>query len=365
MEYLNDLNEKLKMDETGIIYHSIFTDCPELVCGSPFFGVKRNFSKFSSETIREINDLTFTSFGSEDARKKLANNFLGNLDIPTGCCIRFKTNSDRIILKAAVRRNCDIMKATLWCSSGFDIYVRPEGESKWIHKNIIGPMTGHDKFAECSGVPAGGDVMIYLPVYNQVTECFIGSRAPLEPIAAYRHPVPLAFYGNSGTQGASATRPGLTHFNIISRELDIAIANYSASNGCHGQLSVAKTIGEINICALVIDYSHNASSAQELKATHERFYLEIRKYHPYIPVIFLTTPYIPEQYPYREFDAVIHETFNNAKARGENVYLIQISNLLDEYGMDLTTVDHTHHTDFGMNIIAQEIEKILIKALGL
>lgn len=360
MEYLTQINQSLKsINEDGIKYYNVFSDCPDLLHGIPLFSVFGEVKKYSFGTINEMEIGTFSKFGNNAYRTSVQSDFLNNVNSATGCCLRFKTTASQIVFRVHLKRRWDYLRMTLWCSSGFDVYIRQENEVEWKHKTVFGPNTGYNMFAESIGLPENVECMIFLPLYNQIYELYIGSRAELQPIRDYRNPVPIAFYGNSITQGAAASRSGNAFCNIVSRQLDSAIVNYSVSSGCHGQISVAKTIGEINISAMVIDYSRNAYSAQHFEQTHEKFYLELRKYHPTIPVIFLTTVFTNFQKSYKSFDQVIYQTYEKAKQRGENVYIINVMELLQNFGFDVVTVDGAHLNDAGMLIVADAITDII------
>lgn len=366
MEYLSNIDQPLKkIGESGIQYFNILKDFPYLLYGIPLFSVHKELVKFSYETMEEMENGGFSEFGNEQYKKVIKNDFNNNAFNTSGCCIRFKTHSNKIIIKASLKRRWDYLKMNLWCSSGFDVYERRTSNKRWIHKTVVGPNTGGAIFAEKIDITCDLEYMIFLPLYNQIYELLIGSNEPIEVIEEYKNPIPIVFYGNSITQGASASRSGNAFCNIVSRKLDSAIVNYSASSGAHGQLSVARTIGSINISAIVIDYSRNAYNEQDLYLTHEKFYMELRKYHPNIPVIFLTTVCTNFQISYQNFDHIIYETYNHAKARGENVFIINVMELTKKIGYDVTTVDGAHLTDAGMFLVADAISEILSKELNL
>ncbi|MDD4644046.1 MAG: SGNH/GDSL hydrolase family protein [Bacilli bacterium] len=80
------------------------------------------------------------------------------------------------------------------------------------------------------------------------------------------------------TQGASASRPGLSYSNIISRELNCEILNYGFSGNANLKDQVARIIfRNKNIDLIIIDDEANAGMSDNLVNRLDRFYQVIKE----------------------------------------------------------------------------------------
>ena len=68
---------------------------------------------------------------------------------------------------------------------------------------------------------------------------------------------PLVFYGTSITQGGCASRPGLAHTNIISRELGYECINLGFSGNGHLESSVGAIMSDIDASLYVVECMYN------------------------------------------------------------------------------------------------------------
>ena len=115
----------------------------------------------------------------------------------------------------------------------------------------------------------------------------------------------------------------------------------------------------------VMDYDHNAPSIEHLQATHGKMFDAIRAAQPDLPILILCSPkyFLNDEFQIRA--QIIYNTYQKAKARGdENVYFITGRELMNLVG-DNGTVDKCHPTDSGFfsmaYAMAPVIEKILYK----
>lgn len=346
MEYLVKIKDNLKtISEQYIKYVNIF-ESTDLVYGAPFWEFGEGFRKYSSVTSSQIENL------SDKNAKREFENLKRNT---SGCFLRFQTEAEKLILKAQVRRRFDYKKMNLYDSSGFDVYEVDNG--KYMHIGVYAPTSGKDIFAIEFLHKPGTEIVIYLPLYNEVLALYIGAAYPLKAVQTVDGP-PVIFYGNSITQGASASRSGNSFCNIVSRRLNKEIYNYSVSSCCKGFLSVADTIGKLNASAIIIDYSRNAYSVKGLK-NYQDFYYRIRKKHPNIPIIFMTTSNFSETTEYDGYDDIIYATYKNAKEMQHKVAILNQKALFSIKEYDLISVDGIHYSDMGMYKIANELCRLL------
>ncbi len=201
-------------------------------------------------------------------------------------------------------------------------------------------------------------ITINMPSYSGIKTMNVGiaSNAKISHAPDYSLEKPVVFYGSSITNGAAASRPGMTYEARVSRELDVSYINLGFGGLCKGEPQMADYIASLDMSVFVMDYDHNAKTVEYLAATHEPFFRTVRKSHPDIPVVFISRPnYSPD---IDERFAVIKATYDNAKAGGdENVYLIDGREFFGANN-DLT-VDTVHPTDIGFYFMAKRISEEL------
>ena len=116
--------------------------------------------------------------------------------------------------------------------------------------------------------------------------------------------------------------------------------------------------------ALVYAYDHNAPTVEHLAATHEPMYLNVRASHPDIPVIFITRPGIRYNGDEVARRNVVLQTYNNAKARGENVHFVDGETIFAIFGGDGGSVDGCHPNDLGFACVAAALDPIFKEIYG-
>ena len=255
--------------------------------------------------------------------------------------------------------------------SGFDLYRRLDGQEREIYVTTfitpVGPEEITLSYDRLDGQMA--DYTINMPLYDQVYDFYIGIKkdaALLPPERPYRFENPVVYYGSSITQGGCACRPGNAYQAIITRDLNIDHINLGFSGSAKGEPEIAEHIASLEMQAFVCDYDHNAPSLEHLQNTLPNFYRTIRRKHPDLPIIFITKPDIllkPETCtPRRDF---IRSVYEDAKAKGENVYFIPGEELFAGDHWDDCTVDGCHPNDLGFFRMAKRIGAELQKALNI
>ena len=348
LEYLSDINQSLKtISEKDVKYINIYKT-EGILYGAPNWDYNKSFSKFTPRIDAEMNSLTDKEFRTYI---KLGKN-------TSGCFLRFRTDSNIIIIKAHVRRKYDFGRLTLNNSSGFDVY-EVDDEGNYYHKKIIACRTGENIFADQIIHNKDREVHIYLPASNEIEALYIGAKKRIRCSESVKEP-PIIFYGNSITQGGSASRSGNTFCNIISRRLDNEIYNLSVSMCCKGFGSVAKYIGKFNARAIVIDFTRNADNVNYLEMRYQKFYDILREYHKDTKIILMDTSNYNDDIHYNEYNQVVYETYNKSIEMGHNTYLLKQRDLFNEDEYDLATVDGIHYTDYGMYKIADAICELIV-----
>lgn len=350
MEYLESTKNNLKsITEDNITYFNLY-EYPELFYGNINISDKTNFSKYDNSIQDEMKNF-----------QKIAYNEMKQYhDAPTGVRLRFHTDSSRIIFKIRLRRSTDFHKMNHFNSSGFDVYIL--NDEDYAYHSTFSPNPGHNIFAHEIKTEDGSDYCIFLPNYNSIEEIYMGidSDSTFESLDYPESKVlPIIFYGNSVTQGASASRSANSLPNITSRRLNRDIINISCSSCCRGTHSVADLIGKLNAHAIVIDYTLDAYDENIFRRTHESFYKRIREYHPDKKIIFLTSENFNFWKVYDKYDEIVENTYYNAKRKNENVEIIRLQEIFDDDEYDYICVDKRHYTDYGMYKVADKICELL------
>lgn len=215
------------------------------------------------------------------------------------------------------------------------------------------------------------DVTIFLPrneiIRDVVIEIEDGTH--LEAPTPYRYPLPLLLYGNSVTEGACCSKAANSYAALLSRWMDLDYINFGFSGSACGELALADYINTIPMGLMIMDYDHNAPSAEFLQQTHEPFFRRIRQKHPDLPIVLMTASNVDWCPECTQRQAIIRATYENALASGDqNVYLVNGADLWDIGNRADCTADRVHPNDLGMyhtaEVLRPVIEGILRKQYG-
>lgn len=289
----------------------------------------------------------------------------------SGGRIRFKTDSQRFILRCTwnVCGRMDHMPLT--GSSCFDLYVNG------VFHNVFRPGVGADGKAPLpldQGYESTisfpdrqmRDILIHFPLYNNITDVRLALEedAQLLPGEEYLPEKPVVYYGSSITQGGCASHGGNAYPAIIARQLNMDYINLGFSGNCKAEVEMANYIAGLEMSVFVYDYDHNAPTPQYLAETHERLFKTLRKAQPELPVVMISRADHPSNEDAYARKAIIRQTYDNAVAAGDqNVYFLDGETFYQNVGVDLCTVDGCHPTDLGFWCMAVSIGDQLKKIL--
>lgn len=280
--------------------------------------------------------------------------------------IRFKTDSDEIAIFVNAPKLFHVSKTTRLSDGGFDVYSFENEAYKYIGSLI--PPGGNCEYFEASvKLPDRNlrDITINFPTFGEFESLLVGLKkdAVLLEGENYRNENPIIYYGSSITQGQCASRPGYTYEAIISRHFNCDYRNLGFSGNARGDITLAEYISSQPMCLFVMDYDHNSPTTETLKQTHERFFLEIRKNNPKVPVIIISKTDTPFSQTERENISkrreIIYKTYENALKRGDkNVYFINGNDafkIAKSMGIspDDCTIDGCHPNDMGYACMAK------------
>lgn len=289
----------------------------------------------------------------------------------SGAHIAFKTTSQSIKFYVELARISVHPHMTNLAESGLDIYLKHN--DKWVFYRSIMPTACKKEYEQTIDFfdHELKEIIVYLPLYNEIIESkiIIDDDQMFEPLDLNYKKQGLV-YGTSITQGACASRSGLSYTSIISRKLSHHIFNYGFSGQGLGEHIMATMIASIpNLDYIVIDYEANAGAVNRLKQSLPMLIETIRKSYIDIPIFIITRVKTALSF----FDGKIEEKRNDLlnfqktlikNLNDENLYIIDGSKIFKE-SIDDYTVDGIHFNDLGFHIFAKYIIDKIDKTLKL
>lgn len=281
----------------------------------------------------------------------------------SGGRVRFKTDSSYIAISAKM---CNIGKMDHFAitgSGGFDMYVRVDGQDKFnsTFRPPFGFADGYESVFEFNSSQMR-EITINFPLYSDVCGLYIGleEKAKIQAPTPYVNKKPIVYYGHSMTQGGCASRPGNSYPSIISRRLNMDFINLGFSGSARGEKEMAEYIASLDMELFVYDYDHNAPSWEHLQNTHEAMFKIIRKAHPTLPIIMMTSTSMERCQDNRaKRHEIIYQTYKNALDSGDkNVYFWNADREFAPYS-EYGTVEGCHPNDHGFVGIATSLEKLI------
>ena len=275
--------------------------------------------------------------------------------------VRFRTSSGKLAFYVENIGPFNMNHMPQTGISGIDVYVNGVFSASFRpaavgNVSFEGEMTLNGKV---------NNIEIGMPLYNGVKHLYIGvvKGKKVLPAKPYKVEKPVVYYGSSITQGGCASRPGNSYQGFISRHLNADYINLGFSGNAKGEKTMAEYIAALDMSVFVMDYDHNAPTADHLEATHEPFFRIIRSAHPDLPVIFVSRPNVTLAEDDRR-RAIIKKTYDNAVAAGDwNVWFVDGRTLFGKADRNDCTVDGCHPNDLGFYRMAQAIEPAVKEAL--
>ena len=289
-----------------------------------------------------------------------------------GVMARFCTDAREIRIRASFPPDeCRMGHMTCTGVLGFDLYMGPPGAKTFVkttrfnysenqyNVTIFGP----------EKESAMREFTLHFPLYAHPDKVEIGltQGAKLQKPAPWKDPRPVVVYGTSIQQGGCATRPGMSHTNIMSRMLNRPFLDLAFSGSGKGEPAIAEIIAGIeNPAMLILDYDANAH-ADGLRNTLSNFIDILRKKHPLVPILLVSRlPFAEEfktkyQYTNERLElTLIHleELKKRRESGDENIHFLDGMTL---YGPEPweCTVDGVHATDLGFSRIAHNMAPVI------
>jgi lysophospholipase L1-like esterase len=297
-----------------------------------------------------------------------------------GISVRFSSNSSKIKIRWTLNSNVNISHMTPISSKGFDLYAYVD--NKWQFVGIAKPSgTIQNEATVIIGMEANNrEYLLNLPLYDGVSSIEIGIdketsiSKPIQKIIDKSYPI--VFYGTSITQGASASRPGLTYPALLQRYFNKEVINLGFSGNGKFEKEIAVYIMTANPSVIILDCTPN-SPADTIRKNLPELIDFIRSVNDTTP-IFLVESIMRDFAFFKKGDKTTFGTLNfindqnkalkqvyKEKTKKEkNIYYVSSENLI---GKDHeSTIDGTHFNDLGhyraYELLRQEIEKIITPA---
>lgn len=252
--------------------------------------------------------------------------------------------------------------------SGLDLYAKnDQGQWRWVSCGF--PREQSNRITLVTGLPGTArEFLLYLPLYNGVTEVKIGvpTGADLRRAPAYAadHARPVVFYGTSITHGACASRPGMCHPAILGRWYHRPVMNLGFSGNGVMEKEVGDLLAEIDAHAYVIDCLPNMNDAQVTERT-KPLVAQLRGAHPETPIVLVedrnyTNSWILAGARTRNAasQAALKKAYQELVDTGvKGLYYITGPDLLGDDAEG--AVDSSHPNDLGFLRQAEAFDKIL------
>ena len=295
-----------------------------------------------------------------------------------GICVRFETDATEIEAQwqlTSGRLAMPHMPAT--GVSGLDLYVKHQDQWRWLgvgfpREKADSQESQSQRATLTRGIPkeARREFLLYLPLYNGVTEVKLGlptGAALWKADARNGNPKPVVFYGTSITQGGCASRPGMVHTAILGRWLDVPVINLGFSGNGRLEPEVGEFLVKIDASVFVLDCLPNLNP-QQVAERAEPFVKLIRQRHPNTPIVLVedrnySNSFLVESQRKRNDgnQAALRAAFEKLKGNDRNLYYLEGKHLLGEDNEG--TVDSSHPTDLGFLRQAEAFQKVLAPIL--
>ena len=287
----------------------------------------------------------------------------------SGARVRFVTDSPYVIIKAELD---DVSKAahmSLTGTAGIDLYT-DGGDGELCEKLFIPSFKdGGNEYFGSYDFPYEKErlVMLNLPLYSRTKSLYIGVKegSTVKEAPKYTYDKPVVFYGSSVTQGACASRPGMSYPAILSRRIGFDFVNLGFSGSAKGEAEMAEYISRLDMSLFVMDYDYNATTEEDLERTHKPFFDKIRAAQPNLPIIIISKPRSPLSEMNKRRREIVRKTYLDAVKNGDRkVYFVDGESLFPKDVLSDAFVDMTHPSDLGFYLMAIGLEDTVKAALG-
>lgn len=299
-----------------------------------------------------------------EIREKMGFTHLGGRTPGARLC--FRTNSENLKITVKLARHEPDMGMSMYACTSANVFVGRREDTRFlglVHPDSYEQTEFSASFGKSSETE---DITVLFPRNERVIDITVeidDTAQMLEP-TPYTFEKPMLFFGSSITEGGCSESAGNAYTSLVSRWLDSDYYNYGFSGFCKGQPEFADLFGEMDISLMVLDYDHNAPTADFLRQTHEPFFKMMRSKKPTLPIVMMTAPNYEYMSEADERRAIIKATYENAVANGDkNVYFIDGKDFFGTEDREACTVDCCHPNDLGFYRMAKTVYPVLKEIL--
>jgi lysophospholipase L1-like esterase len=355
----------------------------------PMLVYSQDFPKDKQEGLKWVNGLELHKEG-QGWKSELNNNYVRfpkhvkeklrpevwNLSRNSaGLCIYFKTNSNSIHVKWALKDGVYLPHMASTGVKGVDLYIKSEG--RWQFASVAQPRAkiNNEKIIGNLGTETK-ECLINLPLYDGVDDLYIGvdENSIIEKHEGTNKKIkPIVVYGTSITQGGCASRPGMAYTSQLSRALNIEFINLGFSGNGRMMYPVSDVLSELEPSLFIIDCLPNIGSGKELREKAPSFIKNIRKQHPEVPILFVENVIFDCAKFDKHMKSVVEgknsewkKIFDELSAEESNKGYLYYMEVEEAHGGDNeSTVDGIHLTDLGFKRLAELMKKKILKIIKL
>ena len=209
-----------------------------------------------------------------------------------GLSLRFVSNAPEIIVQYNQSASISNRNAP---ANGVDLYaIDSDGLWHWASsKSVIKDSVQHVFFqllANDNFHKLGREYQLFLPLFSSIDDLKIGvpQGSLLKPLPV-RAEKPIVVLGSSIVQGEGATRPGLAWTNILSRNLDRDVLNFSFGENGFLEKGLIEQINDTDARIYVIDglfdLANESLDSSQLSISVIEAIKIIRARHPLTPIL--------------------------------------------------------------------------------
>ncbi len=324
-------------------------DAPLKVFGVPFFEEKKIFDRLPGDVRAQIPSLSFLGKRTPGAR------------------IGFRTDATEFTVEITLETLSPDIGMSLFSCQSVEVLIGDRKNAKFA--GLVSPPDYNTKTFSKTFKKSGEmeDVLLLLPRNEVISEVKVSlpDEANVEAPTPYKYG-PILYYGSSITEGGCCCRMANAYNALLSLWLDVDYYNFGFSGSAKGEPEMADYINTLDFSVFVLDYDHNAPTAEHLEKTHYPFYKKIRDKNPNTPIIMMSRPnfgYWPDDGARRD---IVRATYQKALRDGDkNVYFMDGETFFGTEDREACTIDTTHPNDLGFYRMAKVIEPVLKRALNI
>ena len=308
-----------------------------------------------------IDTATFKGFSrSENSQARMS----------SGLAVAFSTNSPVIYVQTKYGIEYIPICNTSLSIKGYDLYIKKDGKYLYASSGISKDVSKRDEPYKliANMDDSVKECLLYLPLYSELHSVKIGVSKgsflrPSDNPFRYR----IGVLGSSFTQGAGASRSGMTYSAQLSRRTGFEFVNLGFSGNCKLQPYFADVLCAADVDALLFDTFSNPD-AKTIEKMLFPFIEKIQESHPGIPLIFQQTIYRENRNFNTKSDEnerakqeMVKTMMKQACKKYKHVYFIETCATSYDHN---TSVDGIHPDSYGYIIWTNTVEKPIKKILN-